>query len=90
MSEQNAQMKELMLNTFSQLYSNLIQFINRLPINPTLKAHCFQNLDQGMYWCRTGIENAQLTSAPNATPELAEILKDAKVVDVPVENQPAA
>ncbi len=50
---------ELMLQLNVQ-YSNLVNFLNTLPINQKFKEHCFQNLDQGVMWAQKGIEFLQI------------------------------
>lgn len=68
------QVKTMSKETVTQLYSNLITLINRLPLNPQLKNYGFQNLDQGMYWVNLAIDHMQVVDeqAPEPLTTLEE------------------
>ena len=63
-------------------YSNIVNFVNKIPMHEKIKEHCFQNLDQGLMWCEKGIDNLVLEQKqplpeenkdiPQKEPELLE------------------
>lgn len=65
MSQENQNKKEGTLESFNQLYTVLINYLNNLPLHPLLKQHCFLNLDQGANWARQGIS---VMAFPTPTP----------------------
>ena len=61
-------------------YRNLVNFLQRLPINEKFKDHGFMNLDQGYRWMKDGIEliSVQTTAPdvpPNEEPKIEDVIK---------------
>lgn len=66
MTDQNEQTKLALIQALGQFSGNMISFLNKLDLNPTLKSHCFMNLDQATFWAREAIAAMQLNlSTPN-------------------------
>ncbi len=60
--------KQQYLQTFFAKYTDLIQFVNSLPIHIQFKQNAVTRLDEGMFWVREGIVHLQ-TMAPEAPPQ---------------------
>lgn len=63
-------MKQKFLTTFFKIYSDMIEFVNTLPIHGQFKLNAVTRLDEGMFWVREGVVQIQ-TLAPEA-PKAAE------------------
>jgi len=86
-AQQDAQSRQVFLETYDQLYSNIVNFLNRLDLHPVLKSHCFQNLDQGSYWARQAISQLQFNFSQAS--EVKDVAPDEVVLDKvesPAEN----
>lgn len=57
--DSNQQLHEIYMQGLNAIYTNLITYINKLNLNPQLKAYAFMNLDQGIYWTQLGIKSLQ-------------------------------
>lgn len=69
---QDQQMREAFHQSYIKFYSDMISFLNRLPLNPQIKAYCFMNFDQGSMWAREAIANIQFETSP-VPPVIEEI-----------------
>lgn len=59
-------------------YSNLVNYINSLPLNQNFRQFCFQNLDQGVFWVEKGLELLQAENKPKENNPTCEIAKEEK------------
>jgi hypothetical protein len=82
------QVKTMSKETVGQLYSNLITFINRLPLNPQIRGYAFMNLDQGMYWANLGIDHMQVAPEQESAATPDAVTPAEKVADI--QSQDAA
>ena len=60
MTTQDDQTKLALIQALNNFSGNLISFLNKLNLNPTLKSYCFMNLDQASFWAREAIAHMQL------------------------------
>lgn len=65
--DKNSLIKQELLATFFAKYSDLLQYVNNLPIHVKLKEHGVTRLDEGMFWVREGIVHLQ-TAIPEEPP----------------------
>lgn len=63
--DKNSLIKQELLATFFAKYSDLVQYVNNLPIHVKLKENAVTRLDEGMMWVREGIVHIQ-TAIPEA------------------------
>ncbi len=72
MTEEAAQdsslIKQQYLSTFFSKYTDLINYVNSLPVHIQFKRNAVTRLDEGMFWVREGIVHLQ-TMAPEPTPQ---------------------
>lgn len=66
--DKNSLIKQEFLATFFGKYSDLVQYVNSLPIHVKLKEHAVTRLDEGMFWVREGIVHIQ-TAIPEEPPK---------------------
>jgi len=69
--DQNSLIKQQYLATFFGKYSDLIQYVNNLPIHIQFKQNAVTRLDEGMFWVREGIVHLQTvaSAAPETPPQ---------------------
>ncbi len=67
--DQASLVKQQYLQTFFAKYTDLITYVNSLPVHVKLKENAVTRLDEGMFWVREGIVHLQ-TSVPET--EVAE------------------
>lgn len=80
MTDKNEQTKLALIQALSQFSGNMISFLNKLNLNPTLKSHCFMNLDQATFWAREAIVHMELNlstqdTAPTESAAVADALQ---------------
>lgn len=63
--DQNSLIKQQYLQTFFAKYTDLVNYVNTLPIHVQLKQNSITRLDEGMFWVREGIAHIQ-TVIPEA------------------------
>ena len=51
--------KQEHLTNFFAKYSELIQYVNSMPIHQQIKINALMRLDEGMFWTREGIMHMQ-------------------------------
>lgn len=56
--------KQALITVFNHLHSMVIDYLKNLNIDPMLRIHCFQNMDQGAYWAREAIKHIPAPTAP--------------------------
>lgn len=52
-------MKQQYMTKFFEKYSDLIQYVNLIPIHLQFKQNAVTRFDEGMFWAREGIINIQ-------------------------------
>jgi len=57
--DQNSLLKQKYLQAFFAKYTDVIQYVNSLPIHVKLKENAVTRLDEGMFWVREGIVHLQ-------------------------------
>lgn len=63
--DQNSLIRQQYLTTFFSKYSDLITYVNSLPMHLQFKQNAVTRLDEGMFWVREGLIHLQ-TFAPEA------------------------
>jgi len=48
----NDQSKQILFETFVQMYRNLSDFINKIPFHPSLKVKIMDRFDDGFLWAK--------------------------------------
>ena len=59
--------KQEYLTTFFSKYTDLVQYVNSLPMHQQIKLNALMRLDEGMFWVREGIVHLQ-TAIPEVPP----------------------
>jgi hypothetical protein len=87
---QDIKIKEMFLETFSELYGNLVKFLNKMPLNHHLKSHCFMNFDQGAFWARECIAHMKFEVKPEDAPQTnpESVIPDSNIEEKKEENNP--
>lgn len=65
--DEQSLIKQQYLTTFFAKYSDLITYVNSLPIHLQFKQNSVTRLDEGMFWVREGIVHIQ-TAVPEEPP----------------------
>ena len=76
--EINIQTKNALIQAFNKFQNDTIQFLARLSLDPQMKIHCFQNLDQASFWAIQAITALELKVMP-VTP--------AAIIDPPAKTE---
>lgn len=68
--EQQDQAKQILFETFLQLYKNLTSFLDRLPFHPVLRDKMMNGFDTGFLWGKEAF--VALDVSPKKEPEKTE------------------
>lgn len=72
--------KQEYLTKFFAKYTDLVQYVNNLPIHQQIKLNSLMRLDEGMFWVREGIVHLQ-TAIPEAPPKLGDFDNPAPIAE---------
>lgn len=78
--QQSQEMRKMMAESFDTLYLNLINFLNKLPLNNALRSHSYMNFDQGAYWAREAMRHMQF----DLKDESIEKSEESTIAEIPI------